>query len=147
MEQHRADPVCAGCHKVMDPIGFALENFDATGRWRDNDDGSRIDPSGTIYNGAQVNGPAGLQTMLTGNPDVFVGVLAEKLLTFALGRGTQYFDMPAVRGIVRDARARDYRFSAIVAGIVESTPFEMKLKPAPPALPTAALRESSRVQP
>jgi Protein of unknown function (DUF1592)/Protein of unknown function (DUF1588)/Protein of unknown function (DUF1587)/Protein of unknown function (DUF1585)/Protein of unknown function (DUF1595)/Cytochrome C oxidase, cbb3-type, subunit III len=133
MEQHRADPVCAGCHKVMDPIGFALENFDAIGRWRDNDDGSRIDASSTLYNGAHVDGPAGLRTLLTGNPDVFTGVLTEKLLTYAIGRGTQPFDMPAVRGIVRESRDRDYRFSAIVLGIVESTPFEMKMKPAPSA--------------
>jgi hypothetical protein len=128
MEQHRADAVCAGCHKVMDPIGFALENFDAVGRWRDNDDGSPIDPSGTLYNTAHVDGPAGLRSMLTSNPDVFTSVLTEKLLTYAIGRGTQYFDMPAVRGIVGEARERDYRFSAIVLGIVESTPFQMKTK-------------------
>jgi cytochrome c553 len=132
MEQHRADAVCAGCHKTMDPIGFALENFDAVGRWRDNDDGSRIDPSGTLYNGAHVDGAAGLQAMLSAQPDVFTGVLTEKLLTYALGRGTQYFDMPAVRGIVHEARDRDYRFSAIVQGIVESTPFQMRMKPATP---------------
>jgi mono/diheme cytochrome c family protein len=128
MEQHRADPVCAGCHKSMDPIGFALENFDAVGRWRDNDDGSRIDPSGTLYNGTHVDGAAGLQAMLASKPDVFMGVLTEKLLTYALGRGTQYFDMPAVRGIVQEARDRDYRFSGVVLGIVESTPFQMKTK-------------------
>ncbi len=132
MEQHRADPVCAGCHKAMDPIGFSLENFDASGRWRDNDDGGRIDPSGTLYNGERVDGPEGLRTMLAGHPDVFTGVLTEKLLTYALGRGTQYFDMPAVRGIVREARDRDYRFSAIVLGIVESTPFQMRTKSAMP---------------
>jgi hypothetical protein len=130
MEQHRADPVCAGCHKVMDPIGFSLENFDAVGRWRDADDGGRIDPSGTLYNGAHIDGASGLQAMLAAHPDVFTGVMTEKLLTYALGRGTQYFDMPAVRGIVREARDRDYRFSAIVQGIVESTPFQMKMKPA-----------------
>jgi mono/diheme cytochrome c family protein len=131
MERHRADPVCAGCHKVMDPIGFSLENFDAVGRWRDSDDGSRIDPSGTLYNGAHVDGPAGLQAMLSSKPDVFTGVLSEKLLTYALGRGTQYFDMPAVRGIVHEARDNDYRFSALVLGIVESTPFQMRTKAAP----------------
>jgi hypothetical protein len=114
----------------MDPIGFALENFDAVGRWRDNDDGSRIDPSGTLYNGTRVDGAAGLQAMLSSKPDVFVGVLTEKLMTYALGRGTQYFDMPAVRGIVREARERDYRFSGVVLGIVESTPFQMKTKAA-----------------
>jgi Protein of unknown function (DUF1592)/Protein of unknown function (DUF1588)/Protein of unknown function (DUF1587)/Protein of unknown function (DUF1585)/Protein of unknown function (DUF1595)/Cytochrome C oxidase, cbb3-type, subunit III len=128
MEQHRSDPVCAGCHKVMDPIGFALENFDAVGHWRTTDDGSRIDPSGTLYNGASVDGPAALEKMLASRPDVFVGVLTEKLLTYALGRGVQYDDMPAVRGIVSEARARDFRFSALIAGIAESTPFQMKIK-------------------
>jgi hypothetical protein len=137
MEQHRADPVCAGCHKVMDPIGFALENFDAVGRWRDNDDGSPIDPSGTLYNSAHVDGPAGLRSMLSNHPDVFTGVLTEKLLTYALGRGTQYFDMPAVRGIVREARDRDYRFSAIVLGIVQSTPFQMRAKAATSSVATS----------
>jgi hypothetical protein len=130
MEQHRADPVCAGCHKVMDPLGFALENFDAVGRWRADDDGSRIDASGTLYNGTHVDGAAGLQAMLAGKPDVFTGVMTEKLLTYALGRGTGYFDMPSVRGVVREARDHDYRFSAMVVGIVESTPFQMKTKAA-----------------
>ena len=112
MEQHRADPVCAGCHKVMDPIGFALENFDAVGQWRTLDDGSPIDPSGTLYNGAKVDGPVALRKMLTGHPDVFVGVMTEKLLTYALGRGVEYYDMPAVRKIVQEAGAHDFRFSS-----------------------------------
>jgi hypothetical protein len=132
MELHRADPVCAGCHKVMDPIGFALENFDAVGRWRDNDEGARIDASGTLYNGVHVDGAAGLQAMLASHPDVFTGVMTEKLLTYALGRGTGYYDMPAVRGVVQSARDQDYRFSTIVLGIVESTPFQMKIKASPP---------------
>ncbi len=128
MEQHRSDAVCAGCHKVMDPIGFALENFDAVGHWRDTDEGSRIDPSGTLFNGTKVDGPVELRQMLASNPDVFVGVLTEKLLTYALGRGVQYYDMPAVRRIVGEARAHDFRFSTVVLGIAESTPFEMKIK-------------------
>jgi hypothetical protein len=128
MEQHRADPVCAGCHKVMDPIGFALENFDAVGRWRDTDEEKAIDPSGTLYNGERIDGPAALDKMLGEHPDVFIGVLTEKLLTYALGRGTGYYDMPAVRAIVHEARAGDYRFSSLVLGIVESTPFEMRIK-------------------
>jgi hypothetical protein len=132
MEQHRADPVCAGCHKVMDPIGFALENFDAVGHWRTTDDGSRIDPSGTLYNGEKVDGPVALDKMLASHPDVFTGVLTEKLLTYALGRGVQYYDMPAVRGIVSQARERGFRFSALVLAIAESTPFEMKVKTAGP---------------
>jgi hypothetical protein len=130
MEQHRADAVCAGCHKVMDPIGFALENFDAVGQWRSMDDGTRIDPSGTLYNGTQVDGPVALRKMLADHPDVFVGVMTEKLLTYALGRGVQYYDMPAVRKIVQDAGAHDFRFSALVLGTVESVPFEMKTRTA-----------------
>jgi len=130
MEQHRADAVCAGCHKVMDPIGFALENFDAVGQWRSMDDGTRIDPSGTLYNGTQVDGPVALRKMLADHPDVFVGVMTEKLLTYALGRGVQYYDMPAVRKIVQGAGAHDFRFSSLVLGTVESVPFEMKTRTA-----------------
>jgi mono/diheme cytochrome c family protein len=133
MEQHRADPVCAGCHKVMDPIGFALENFDGVGQWRTADDGSPIDPSGTLYNGAKVDGPAALRQMLASHQDVFAGVVTEKLLTYALGRGLEYYDMPAVRKIVRDSSAHDLRWSSVVLGVVESVPFEMKIKTAIPA--------------
>ncbi|HWF11623.1 MAG TPA: DUF1592 domain-containing protein [Bryobacteraceae bacterium] len=127
MEQHRADPVCAGCHKVMDPIGFALENFDAVGQFRTRDEDKPIDASGILYNGAHINGAADLDKMLAANSDVFAGVMAEKLLTYALGRGAEYYDMPAVRGIVREAKARDYKFSQLILGIVESTPFEMRI--------------------
>ncbi|MGA2879550.1 MAG: DUF1592 domain-containing protein [Bryobacteraceae bacterium] len=130
MEQHRADPVCAGCHRVMDPIGFSLENFDAVGQWRTKDDGSTIDPSGMLYNGAKVDGPVALRKMLASQPDVFAGVMAEKLLTYALGRGVQYYDMPAVRKIVQQAGSNDLRFSSLVLATVESVPFEMKIKTA-----------------
>jgi hypothetical protein len=126
MEAHRADVVCAGCHKVMDPIGFALENFDAIGRWRTTDDGAKIDPSGTMFNGVKVDGPAALRQMLVSRPETFVGVMTEKLLTYALGRGVEYYDMPTVRKIVRDAGANDYRFSSLILGVAKSTPFEMK---------------------
>ena len=126
MEAHRANPVCAGCHKSMDPIGFSMENFDGVGHWRTSDHGVPIDPSGTLFNGASVNGISGLRQMLAGNPDVFVGVMAEKMLTYALGRGITYNDMPAVRKIVQDARSRDYKFSALVAGVARSTPFQFK---------------------
>ncbi|HEX4277203.1 MAG TPA: DUF1592 domain-containing protein [Bryobacteraceae bacterium] len=128
MEAHRADSTCAGCHKVMDPLGFSLENFDAVGRWRINDDGSPIDPSGTLFNGAKVNGPIALRNMLLANPDVFAKVLTEKLMTYALGRGVEYTDMPTVREILSEAGKNDYRFASIVLGIVKSTPFEMKEK-------------------
>jgi len=142
MEAHRANPACAGCHRVMDPLGFSLENFDAVGQWRTNDDGSRIDPSGTLFNGAQVDGPVALRNMLTSNPGVFAKVLTEKLMTYALGRGVEYSDMPTVREILRDASRDDYRFASIVLGIVKSTPFEMKEKQSPDG---GSVRASVRV--
>ena len=126
MEKHRADPVCAGCHKVMDPIGFALENFDGVGHWRTRDDGRAIDPSGTLFNGAPLDGVSGLRQEIVKRPDVFIGVMTEKLMTYAAGRGLEYYDMPAVRKVVQGARATDYRFSSIVLGIVQSAPFRMK---------------------
>lgn len=126
MERHRATPTCAGCHKVMDPIGFALEGFDGIGRVRQTEDGAAIDTSGTLFNGANVDGVVGLRRSLVAQPEIFVGVTTEKLLTYALGRGLDYYDMPAVRKILRDAKATDYRFSAIVLGIVRSAPFQMK---------------------
>jgi Protein of unknown function (DUF1592)/Protein of unknown function (DUF1588)/Protein of unknown function (DUF1587)/Protein of unknown function (DUF1585)/Protein of unknown function (DUF1595)/Planctomycete cytochrome C len=126
MERHRADPVCAGCHKVMDPIGFALESFDGVGRWRSTEEGATINTSGTLFNGAELDGVVGLRRNLVAQPEVFVGVMTEKMLTYALGRGLEYYDMPAVRRIVRDARSRDFRFSSLVLGIVRSTPFQMK---------------------
>ena len=131
MEAHRANPTCAGCHKIMDPIGFSLENFDAVGQWRTSDEGAKIDPNGTLYNGAKVDGPVALRKMLTSHPEVFTGVLTEKLLTYALGRGVQYYDMPAVRAVLRSAAGTNYRFSSIVLGIVKSTPFQMKVKNPP----------------
>ena len=131
MEAHRANAVCAGCHKVMDPVGFALENFDAIGRWRTSDEGVKIDPSGNSLqrrSRRRGRGPAGDAHQ---PPEVFVGVMTEKLLTYALGRGVEYYDMPAVRKIVHDAGTRDFKFSALIAGVVKSTPFQMKVK-APP---------------
>jgi hypothetical protein len=126
MEAHRANPVCAGCHKAMDPIGFSMENFDGVGHSRTSDHGTPIDSSGTLFNGAKVDGIAGLRQMLLGNPDVFVGVMTEKMLTYALGRGITYHDMPAVRKIVQDSRTGNFRFSALVTGVVKSTPFQFK---------------------
>jgi mono/diheme cytochrome c family protein len=126
MEQHRKDPVCAGCHKVMDPIGFSLENFDAVGHWRTNDDGAKIDPSGTLFDGTSVDGAVALRRALIRQPEIFVGVMTEKMLTYALGRGLGYYDMPAVRKIVHDGRSNNYRFSSMVLGIVKSTPFQLR---------------------
>ena len=126
MEKHRASAVCAGCHRMMDPIGFALENFDGIGRWRGKEDGQTIDVSGTLFTGAKLDGVTGLRRELAERPEVFVGVLTERMLTYASGRGLEYYDMPAVRKIVRDARATDFRFSSIVLGVVRSVPFRMK---------------------
>jgi hypothetical protein len=136
LEEHRTNAVCAGCHKVMDPFGIALENFDAIGRWRGTDDGSRIDPSGTLFDGSAVDGPAALRRMLTRRPEIFVGVLTEKLLTYAVGRSLEYYDMPAVRKIVNQAGRNGFRFSELLAGVVESVPFQMKIKG--PVAPGAA---------
>ena len=126
MERHRANPVCAGCHRAMDPIGFAMENFDGIGRWRGREDGQPIDASGTLFTGAKLDGVNGLRQELVRRPDVFVGVLTERMLTYAVGRGLEHYDMPAVRKIVRDARAGNYRFSSIVLGVARSVPFQMK---------------------
>jgi uncharacterized protein DUF1588/uncharacterized protein DUF1592/uncharacterized protein DUF1585 len=126
LAEHRANAACAGCHRLMDPIGFALENYDAVGRWRTVDANAPIDASGTLFDGTSMRGVAGLQAAILRNPDLFVTTLAEKLLTFATGRGVQYYDGPALRKIVREAGAEDYRFASLVMGIVNSTPFKMR---------------------
>jgi hypothetical protein len=126
LAEHRKNPTCAGCHRLTDPVGFALENYDAVGRWRTLDGGEPIDPSGTLFDGTAFRGVAGLQKAILNHPDLFVTTLSEKLLTFATGRGVAYYDAPAVRKIVRDARASDYRFSSIVLGVVNSMPFRMR---------------------
>ncbi len=127
LEQHRANPVCASCHRIMDPLGFALENFDGIGRWREVAvDGTPVDASGTLTDGSAVDGPATLRRALVHREKNFVNTVAEKLLTYAVGRGVESFDAPAVRGIVSAAAAGDYRWSALVEGIVRSTPFQMR---------------------
>ena len=127
MERHRASPTCAGCHKVMDPLGFALENFDATGAWRTREAGIPLDASGQLADGTKVDGVVALRNALLARSDVFVRTLTEKLMTYALGRGLQYYDMPVVRDIVRKAERQDYRFSGIIMGIVTSPPFQTRL--------------------
>ncbi len=124
--QHRANPVCASCHKVMDPLGFGLENFDAVGRFRTAEAGAPIDASGTLPDGTTFEGPAALQKVLLRRPEVFAGTLTDKLLTYSLGRLTEYSDEPVVRRIVSDASPTDYKFSSIILGIVRSTPFQMR---------------------
>jgi hypothetical protein len=126
MEKHRANPVCAGCHRAMDPIGFAMENFDGVGRWRAKEDQQAIDATGTLFTGARIDGINGLRREIAARPDVFVGVLSERMLTYALGRGLEHYDMPAVRKIVQDARSSNYRFSSIILGVARSVPFQMK---------------------
>ncbi len=126
LAEHRADAACAGCHKLMDPAGFALENYDAVGRWRTFEGGNPIDSTGGLPDGSRFEGVTGLEAALRKRPEIFAGTLTEKLLTFALGRGVESFDAPAVRKIVRDARARDFRFSSLIVGIATSTPFQMR---------------------
>jgi hypothetical protein len=129
MEQHRVDLVCAGCHKSMDPIGFALENFDVDGTWRTaNPGGFALDTTDVLPDGTRISGARGLREALLKRPEVFVQTLAGKLLLYAVGRGLTADDMPAVRTIVRDARGQDYRFSSLVMGIVNSVPFRMRMK-------------------
>ena len=126
MEEHRANPVCAACHKTLDPIGFALENFDAVGAWRTRDAGAPIDASGQLADGTRVDGVIALRQALLSRPEIFVTTLTKKLLTYALGRGLDYRDMPEVRAIVRDAAKSNYRFSSLILGVVNSTPFRWR---------------------
>ena len=126
LERHRENPACATCHAPMDPLGFALENFDAVGGWRDAESGTPVDSSAVLPDGTRFRGPAGLRAFLVSQHRQFVGAMTEKLLAYALGRRLEYYDRPTVRGIVRDAAARDYRLSDIVLGIVRSPAFQMR---------------------
>ncbi|MBM3778526.1 MAG: DUF1592 domain-containing protein [Acidimicrobiia bacterium] len=126
MEQHRQNPVCATCHAQLDPLGFSLENFNAVGQWRSHDAGEPVDPSGTLPSGMKFSGPTDFREGLVRHADAFVTNLTTKLLTYALGRGVEYWDMPAVRSIVREAGRSDYRWSSLVLAIVNSTPFQMR---------------------
>jgi hypothetical protein len=124
--EHRADPQCAGCHKLMETVGFSLENDDAVGRWRTGDGGTAIDASGSLPEGSSFEGAAGLRQALMNRPELSVTTISERLLTYATGRGVESYDAAAVRKIVRDALATDYHFSSLIPGIVNSTPFEMR---------------------
>jgi hypothetical protein len=130
LERHMADPGCAACHNLMDPLGFALENFDFTGRWRDAEGGTAVDSHGVYVDGSAISGPAGLRAVLLEHRDLFVQTFAEKLLTYALGRPLAASDMPAVREIVRGAARDDYRLSALVLGVAQSVPMQMRTKSA-----------------
>ncbi|HYV61410.1 MAG TPA: DUF1592 domain-containing protein [Bryobacteraceae bacterium] len=137
MGEHRANSVCASCHKTMDPIGLALENFDAVGAWRTRDAGGPIDVSGELADGTKVNGAVDLRNAIVSRPEMFAGTLSEKLLIYALGRGLDYRDMPAVRGIVREAAQNNYKMSSLILGVIRSTPFQMR---------TSFLKEPGRDQ-
>ena len=126
MAEHRANPACAGCHKLMDPIGFSLENYDAVGRWRAAEDGKAIDSSGGLPDGSNFEGVTGLQQALLSRPELFVATVTEKLLTYALGRGIEYYDAPVVRKVLAGTRTNDFRFSSMILGVVNSTPFQMR---------------------
>jgi mono/diheme cytochrome c family protein len=131
MEEHRKNPVCAACHKIMDPIGLSMENFDAVGAWRTRDGGtlgSPINASGELLDGTKVDGVVTLRQALLRQPELFVGTVAEKLMIYALGRGLAYYDQPEVRRIVRESASQDYRFSALVMGVVNSTAFQKRVK-------------------
>ena len=128
MEQHRKDPACSVCHVRMDPLGFALENFDAIGQWRTVDGGAPIDPSGELPGGIKLDGPVGLRRLMVDRRDEFAATVTTRLLIYALGRGVEHFDMPAIRKIVREAAPAEHRWSSIILGIVTSTPFQMKAK-------------------
>src|SRR5262249_37799936 len=126
MVQHRADPGCAGCHARMDPIGFAMENFDAVGRWRDHDSGKAIDVSSKLPDGTVVDGLKGVKDLVLKDPDRFAGAIAEKLLMYAAARNVQYFDEPSIRKIVREAKADNFKFASLVLGVVKSGPFQTR---------------------
>jgi hypothetical protein len=137
LEEHRANPVCATCHDVMDPIGLGLENFDAIGRWRTREPGGEVDTRGQLANGTPIDGAAELREALTADPEQFARVFTAKLLTYALGRGLEAYDLPTVRRIVREAEGDDYRFAALVKGVVNSVPFRMRRAQGPGAVPAA----------
>ena len=127
LEAHRQNPVCAACHAVIDPLGFTLEMFDATGAWRTVDEGAAIDASGALPDGTKIEGLSGLRTFLLQRREQFVRTVTEKLLTYALGRGIEYYDAPTIRRIVREAAVSDYRWSAIIVEMAKSVPFQMRI--------------------
>jgi hypothetical protein len=140
MEVHRTNAVCASCHRRMDPLGFSLENFDATGKWRTQSDGVPIDSTASLPDGTTFEGVTGLRTLIANHKEDFVRTVSGKLLAYAIGRGLEPSDYPAVRTIAREAAGQDYRWSAIIAGIVRSTPFGMSVAPeAPPDRPATTV--------
>ena len=144
MEQHRSNPACTSCHKVIDPLGLALELFDATGKWRVKDGGSAVDPSGVLYDGTTINGPAGLRAALLRHQDAFLLSFTRSFMTYALGRRVEAADMPAVRKIIRAAEAQNYRMSAFINGVIQSSAFQMARMPAAETSTTTTTVASGR---
>ncbi len=142
LAEHRANPACASCHNLMDPVGFALENFDAVGRWRQFDNGEAVDASGGLPDGSEFTGVGSLEDGLLERPELFVRALSEKLLTFALGRGVESHDAPAIRKIVRHSRENNYRFSSLIEGVVSSVPFQMRAKSEPDKIASHAIQQT-----
>jgi hypothetical protein len=128
LEKHRANPSCAACHKVIDPLGFALENYDAIGKWRDTVGTQVVNTSSQLWDGSAIEGPAGLRAALLARKEMFVQAFIEKMMIYALGRRVDYYDMPAIRKIAAAAEQQGYRMSAIVQGIVNSPAFRMRTK-------------------
>ena len=129
VERHRASPVCAACHRNIDPVGFALENYDAVGQWQTKTrEGLPIDSAGVLADGTKIDGPVTLRNALLARPDVFVGTVTEKMMIYALGRGLEPVDMPVVRGVVRGAAGQNYAMQSILLEIVRSAPFQMRTK-------------------
>jgi hypothetical protein len=128
MEQHRANAACASCHRIMDPIGFALENFDHAGKWRTTDGQTPVDATGVMVDGTRLDGVASLRRALAAKPDLFAGVAVEKMLTYALGRALRAQDMPSVRAVTRAAAPGRYTFSSLVLGVVKTPQFQMRTK-------------------
>ena len=126
LAEHRANPACASCHNLMDPVGFSLDHYDALGQWREYQDGYPIDARGTMPDGTEIDGVDALEQAVLQRPEMFVAAMSEKLLTFALGRGVEHEDAPAIRQIVRDASKNDYRFHSLIKAIVTSNPFLMR---------------------
>ena len=123
---HRANPACASCHNLMDPVGFSLEGYDAIGRWRDFEGGRPVDAEGGFPDGSVFDGVDGLEQAMLDRPEVFAGVVAEKLLTYAIGRGVEHYDGPAIRRAVDEAKDDEYRLSALILGVAKSVPFQMR---------------------
>jgi hypothetical protein len=130
MEEHRKNPTCNSCHRVIDPLGLALENYDPTGAWRIKDNEVPVDPVGVLYDGTKMDGPASLRAALIKYKDAMVLSFTESLMTYALGRRVEHYDMPAIRAIVRDAAKNDYRMSSFINGIIKSNAFQMSRAPA-----------------